>query len=378
MSLLQFIVIIAAVVFILFGLDLYKRKKMNILHFLVFIVGGGVVVIFWFNQELLNQFGGFFGIARGADLLVYISLIVLFYFYITMLNNHTKDKFQLTKLISQTAIDKWYNENKEQIAHRKNEWEKDDFVFNIRIYNEDAAVVSKVINEIIDAGFRKFVFINDWSSTNILEVLQEKKKQCPDKLIVILSHTINRWGGAANQTWYNFIKKYWDELKVKRFVGFDADGQMDVKDMEIFMKHIHADQKLGLDLENKRPDLYLGSRFVTGGKAENMPKMRWLIQIFAKLITRILYWTRLSDPHCGYRVISLPTLKKFVLTADGMHYANEVNEQIKRYHMKYKELPVHIRYTDYSMNSTSKWHRNKNSDSFKLAAEMIYKKIFFR
>ena len=351
---------------------------MNILHFLVFIVGGGVVVIFWFNQELLNQFGGFFGIARGADLLVYISLIVLFYFYITMLNNHTKDKFQLTKLISQTAIDKWYNENKEQIAHRKNEWEKDDFVFNIRIYNEDAAVVSKVINEIIDAGFRKFVFINDWSSTNILEVLQEKKKQCPDKLIVILSHTINRWGGAANQTWYNFIKKYWDELKVKRFVGFDADGQMDVKDMEIFMKHIHADQKLGLDLENKRPDLYLGSRFVTGGKAENMPKMRWLIQIFAKLITRILYWTRLSDPHCGYRVISLPTLKKFVLTADGMHYANEVNEQIKRYHMKYKELPVHIRYTDYSMNSTSKWHRNKNSDSFKLAAEMIYKKIFFR
>jgi len=369
MSLLQFIVIVAAVVFIFFGLDLYKRKKMNILHFLVFIVGGGVVVIFWFNQELLNQFGKFFGIARGADLLVYISLIVLFYFYITMLNNHTKDKFQLTKLISQTAIDKWYLENKEQIAHRKNKGEKDDFVFNIRIYNEDAAVVTKVIDEIIDAGFRKFVFINDGSSTNILEVLQEKKKQHPDKLIIILSHAINRGWGAANQTGYNFIKKYGDELKIKRFVGFDADGQMDVKDMETFIKHIHTDQTL---------DLYLWSRFIVGGKAENMPKMRWVIQIFAKLITRILYWTKVSDPHNGYRVISLPTLRKFVLTADGMHYANEVNEQIKRYHMKYREIPVHIRYTDYSMNSTSKWHRNKNSDSLKLAAEMIYKKIFFR
>lgn len=378
MSLLQFIVIIAAVVFILFGLDLYKRKKMNILHFFVFIVGGGLVILFGFNQELLNQFGTFFGIARGADLLVYISLIVLFYFYITILNNHTKDKFQLTKLISQTAIDKGYSENREQIAHRKNEWEKDDFVFNIRIYNEDAAVVTKVVDEIIDAGFRKFVFINDWSSTNILEVLQEKKKQHPNKLIIILSHTINRWWGAANQTGYNFIKKYGDELKIKRFVGFDADGQMDVKDMETFIKHIHADQKLGLDLENKRPDLYLWSRFVVGGKAENMPKMRGIIQIFAKLITRILYWTKVSDPHNGYRVISLPTLRKFVLTADGMHYANEVNEQIKRYHMKYRELPVHIRYTEYSMNSTSKWHRNKNSDSLKLAAEMIYKKIFFR
>ncbi|MEI6774158.1 MAG: hypothetical protein WCL18_05145 [bacterium] len=49
---------------------------------------------------------------------------------------------------------------------------------------------------------------------------------------------------------------------------------MNVKDMDTFMKHIHADQKLGLDFEHKRPDLYLGSRFVTGGKVENMPKMR--------------------------------------------------------------------------------------------------------
>jgi len=62
--------------------------------------------------------------------------------------------------------------------------------------------------------------------------------------MIILSHTINRGGGAANQTGYNFIKKYGEELKIRRFVGFDSDGQMDIKDMEIFMKHIHADQKL--------------------------------------------------------------------------------------------------------------------------------------
>jgi hypothetical protein len=43
------------------------------------------------------------------------------YFYINLLNTHTKDRFQLTRLISQTAIDKAYAENKEKIAHRKNE-----------------------------------------------------------------------------------------------------------------------------------------------------------------------------------------------------------------------------------------------------------------
>ena len=377
MSLLQFVIILSAVVFILFGLDLYKRKKMNVLHFFVFFVGGGMIVVFALNQRLLDQFGKIFGVARGADLLVYVSLILLFYFYIDVLNKHTKDKFQLTRLISQTAINEWYTQNKDQIASRHTIGDKDDFVFNIRMYNE-GKVVGPVIDEIITAGFRKLILVDDWSSDNTLEILQEKKKQYPDKLIIILSHAINRWGGAANQTWYNFVKKYGDDLQIKRFVGFDADGQMNVKDMETFMKHIHTDQKLWFDLENKQPDLYLGSRFVTGGRVENMPKMRWIIQIFAKLVTRILYWTKLSDPHCGYRVISLPTLRKIILTADGMHYANEVNEQIKRYHMKYKEIPVHIRYTDYSMHSSAKWHRNKNSDSVKLAAEMIYKKIFFR
>lgn len=307
-----------------------------------------MVVIFALNQSLLDQFGRFFGIARGADLLVYVSLILLFYFYIDVLNKHTKDKFQLTRLISQEAINRSYDEYKDQIAHRHNAGEKDEYIFNIRVYNEEKAV-GDVIDEIIHEGFRKIVLINDGSSDNTLQVLQEKKKSYPDALIIILDHTINRGGGAANQTGYNFIKKYGDELKIKRFVGFDADGQMDVKDMETFMKHIHADQKLGLDLENKRPDLYLGSRFIEGSKVENMPGLRKMILRIAKIVTRIFYGANISDPHNGYRVVSLSALRKFVITADGMHYANEVNEQIKRHHMKYREIPVHIRYTQHSL-----------------------------
>jgi len=345
---------------------------MNVLHFFVFFIWGAMIVIFALKQELLDQFGNFFGVARGADLLVYVSLILLFYFYIDWLNKYTKDKFQLTKLISQTAINEWYETNKDQITHRQNSGEKDDFVFNIRVYNEEKAV-GTIIDEIIHAGFRKIVLINDGSTDNSLHVLQEKKKQYPDKLIIILDHTINRGGGAANQTGYNFIKKYGDELKIKRFVGFDSDGQMDVKDMETFMKHIHADQKLWLDLENKKPDLYLGSRFLEWSKVDNMPGMRRIILKIAKIVTRIFYGTKVTDPHIWYRVVSLPILRKFVLTADGMHYANEVNEQIKRHHMKYKELPVHIRYTEHSLK---KWQ--KNSNSIKLAVEMIYKKLFFR
>jgi hypothetical protein len=62
-----------------------------------------------------------------------------------------------------------------------------------------------------------------------------------------------------------------------------------------------------------------------------------------------MYGIKVSDPHNGYRVIEINEFKKIKLTADGMHYANEVNEQLKKNKIKYKELPVHIRYTEYSL-----------------------------
>jgi len=149
------------------------------------------VILFALDQSLLDSFGKFFGIARGADLLVYVALILLFYFYIDVLNKHTKDRFELTRLISREAINKGYSENKDQIASRHNVHEKDDFVFNIRVYNEEK-MVGTVVDEIIHEGFRKLVIINDGSSDNTLSVLQDKKEQYPHALIIILSHAINR------------------------------------------------------------------------------------------------------------------------------------------------------------------------------------------
>ena len=78
-------------------------------------------------------------------------------------------------------------------------------------------------------------------------------------------------------------------MKVCRFVGYDADGQMDIKDMETFMKRISQNEKLGLDLENKKPSVYLGSRFILGGKAENIPTLRKIILFIAQIVTKVFY-----------------------------------------------------------------------------------------
>ena len=48
----------------------------------------------------------------------------------------------------------------------------------------------------------------------------------------------------------------------------------------------------------------------------------------SRLVTRIFYGVRVSDPHNGYRVFTIPVLQQITLEADGMHYANELNEQI--------------------------------------------------
>lgn len=144
---------------------------------------------------------------------------------------------QLTKLISQTAINEAYATTRDQIKNRKNSSEKDAFIFNLRVYNE-ASMVGVVIDEIYASGFSKIIAINDGSADDSLAILQEKKKQYPDKILAIASHTINRGGGAANQTGFNFIKKYHKELQVEWMVTYDADGQMNIKDMEVFQSNI--------------------------------------------------------------------------------------------------------------------------------------------
>ena len=364
MTLLQFIIIIASVIFFFFWIDLFKRKKATFLHLLVFVWWSLILLLFAVNIDALNTFWAFFWIARWADLLVYIAIIILAYFYISLYNKNIKDSQQLTKLISALAIEKWYEESKKQMENFENSNIKDEFVFNIRVYNE-ASMLWSVIDEIIKAWFKKLVFINDWSKDNSQEILEQKRKENPNCVFVILTHKINRWWWAANQTWYKFIQKYAEQLKVSRFVWFDPDWQMDIKDMETFISNIKKD--------NWKIEAYLGSRFIKWWSSENIPNSRKRILAISKLVTRLFYWIKVSDPHNWYRVIDIETLKKIHLTADWMHYANELNEQLQKNHVKTKEVPVHIRYTDYSL-----WKGQKNSNSIKLWLQMIYQKIFFR
>ena len=164
---------------------------MNILHFLIFFGGAGTIILFALNNDLLNRFGRVFGLARGADVLVYGTLVILAYLYIDLLNKDTKSKFQLTKLISQLAINECRDIYKDRVLSYKNQTSKDEFIFNIRAYNE-ASTLGTAIDEVISGGFHKILIVNDGSSDNCKEIVSEKQKKYPHALIMIASHTVNR------------------------------------------------------------------------------------------------------------------------------------------------------------------------------------------
>jgi hypothetical protein len=150
MSIFQLVVVITAIVFVLFGIDLYKRKKMNALHFIVFIGWGILVAIFAIDVNLLNKFWSFFGAARGADVVVIGALIFLMYLYIDGVNRQTKDKMELTRLITSMAIKEWLEKYKHAIINYQNKTPEDNYIFHCRVYNESRTLWLS-IDEIINA-----------------------------------------------------------------------------------------------------------------------------------------------------------------------------------------------------------------------------------
>lgn len=361
MTKLQLLLIIVSIAFLILSFRVYKRKKIWLPTFALFFFWSCIVGIFALRIEWLNAIGITFGLNRGADLIVYVSIILLFYLIFYLLNIVSKSWRDLTSLISTLAIQQAFQDTEEQILNWENSTYWDDFVFNIRVYNEEK-MLGQVIDEMLKFWVRKFVFVNDGSKDNSLSILKRKKEEHPDVLFIIISHTINRGWGAANKTWYEFIKKYADLLQVKRFVGFDPDGQMNIEDMLCFQEALK---------EYPNVDLFLWSRFILWAKTFAMPRTRKFILMISSLVTWILYGVKLSDPHNGYRVIRISALKKITLQADGMHYANEFNEQIGTYKLSFVEVPVYIRYTEYSLSKGQ-----KNSNSIKLGFEMLYKKFF--
>lgn len=201
----------------------------------------------------------------------------------------------------------------------------------VAAYNE-AEAIGPVVAELVTRGHRVAV-VDDGSRDHTSEVARRNGA-------TVLRHPVNRGQGAALQTGIRYALQRGADF----IVTFDSDGQHDAQDVDTLIAPLQAG----------RADVVLGSRFI--GTTENIPPMRKAILAMAVVFTRVASGARVTDTHNGLRAFTRAAAAKLDIRLDRMAHASEILDQIVRHELRFEEVPVHVRYTDYS--------RRKGQSSF--------------
>lgn len=215
------------------------------------------------------------------------------------------------------------------------------------VYNEETVIKDVILD--LKKDYDNIVVINDGSTDNSLSELYKVEG------ITILNHIINRGQGAALRTGTNFALK--DGADV--IVHFDADGQHK-------KEYISSAVKC---LSEENVDIVLGSRF--NHIDNDIPFLR---KIFLKLaIVYMWFFTGImfSDPQNGFRVLSKEGAKKIKIFQDRMAHCSEILIQLSESDLKFKELPIKIEYSEYSV----KKGKSSLNIAISVSKDLIFEKI---
>jgi len=193
----------------------------------------------------------------------------------------------------------------------------------IPAFNEGEAIRG-VVAELAALGVR-VVVVDDGSADDTAENARAAGA-------TVLRHEINRGQGAALQTGIS----YGLERGARFVVTFDADGQHAAEDMPRLIE----------PLLRGEADIALGSRFL-GGES-SVPGSRRALLRAAVAFTLVTSGVRLTDAHNGLRAFSRRAASLLDLKLDRMAHASEIIDQIRRSGLRFVEVPVHVRYTEYS------------------------------
>lgn len=194
----------------------------------------------------------------------------------------------------------------------------------VPVFNE-AQVITQVVKELC-AQYQHIIVVDDGSTDYTYRMASAQK-------VTVLRHCVNRGQGAALQTGITYALSQ----GARYIVTFDGDGQHCVYDIAALL----------LPLENGICDSVLGSRFL--GTATNIPRAKKWCLMCAVLFTRLMTGMQVTDTHNGLRAFTRRAAEKLTLSLDRMAHASECLDQVKAMGYEYCEVPVHVRYTDYSI-----------------------------
>ncbi len=195
----------------------------------------------------------------------------------------------------------------------------------IPCFNE-ASKIAETVAPLAAAGYT-VVVVDDGSTDGTAEVL--------GKLPVIhLRHAVNMGAGAATETGLEWARRASADI----VVTLDADGQHDWRQIPDMIRPI----------QEGRADIVFGSRFLRPEDVAQIPAARRRLLRLAIGFGALTSGLRLSDTHNGFRALSRKALEEIRLRQPGYAFCSEILEETARLKLRCVEVPVTVRYTEYS------------------------------
>lgn len=104
MSIIQILIIIFALFAITHTFKQFRRGKLKLAWLFIWIIFWVAVGFVTFLPQTSDTFARVVGIGRGADLIVYLSLVVLFYLVFRLFVKIEDTEREITKLVRLIAI----------------------------------------------------------------------------------------------------------------------------------------------------------------------------------------------------------------------------------------------------------------------------------
>lgn len=205
--------------------------------------------------------------------------------------------------------------------------------------------LEKVVDGLVNAGYKDIVVINDGSDDAHREPFYrlEKIPQC-----TVLTHEVNKGKGRALKTAFQYVLE--NRKDITGVVTVDGDNQHQVQDITKCVKM----------MEESGDAVVLGCRDFSGDDVPARSK-------FGNNVTSFVFKTacglKISDTQTGLRAIPYKHLKS-MLEIEGERFEYETNMllSLKKYSIPFKECTIETVYIE--ENQTS--HFNPIIDSIKI------------
>jgi glycosyltransferase involved in cell wall biosynthesis len=189
----------------------------------------------------------------------------------------------------------------------------------------EATVIAETVASVRDR-FGTIILVDDGSTDGTADAARAAGAR-------VVRHAINLGQGAALDTG---ITAALTLPRINYIVTFDADGQHRPEDAEQLVARVREGDV----------DIALGTRFA-GTKVEASRVKRFVLKL-AVAYTKFDTGLPLTDTHNGLRAMTRAFAAQLEFQDSGMGHASDILNFIAASDARWAEVPVEIRYTDYS------------------------------